>query len=199
MVSKNLTPTSKPVVHNVEDDILDHHPLSIQIQCRTNHGDGVQTQTKVKELQDSSKLRDQSRCGDSQQSSNDVVSFRAHPSSPGTRIQRSAKNDFKNPETRLFKCEICKKCFTTRHGLYIHFGKARDTPHFPCKEKFHNELDPHKNQCLRVFSSAENLKKHRKEQAMDGNRLHHNPKHDFPNLVYVNRIKLFEFQFDLIP
>ena len=56
---------------------------------------------------------------------------------------------------------------------------------FLCKEKFKNEIDPSKNQCLRVFITAKELKQHQTEQAMHGYLRHHNPKHDFPNLVAV--------------
>ena len=123
-------------------------------------------QSKVK---DSSKLRHESRCGDFQ---SDVESFHAQHSlsSPG--------------EERIFKCEICRRTFSTKHGLFIHFGKLKAN-HFPCKEKFKNEIDPSKNQCLRVFITAKELKQHQTEQAMHGYLRHHNPKHDFPNLVAV--------------
>jgi len=77
-----------------------------------------------------------------------------------------------------------------RYALVIHFGATtklgsnKDT-HFPCKEKFEDEPDPNKNQCLRVFPSAARLKQHRTLQENHGNKRHHNPKEKFPNLLSV--------------
>merc|ERR1711915_1050664 len=259
MVSKNLKPNSNvPEVHNVPDDILDHHPLSMKfnIQCGfdTNQNevqtlkqipdmrflekkveethkafdDNYEVSTKfphqtsthsnVKVNQESQQLPFQSQHGAFQNqhqsqssglvgfsippltignnnnvllqkvhshqlhSSSDVRSIQEQSSSEGTRSQRSVQNVVENPEKIQFKCEICDSLFSTRLGLFIHFGKSKD-PHFPCKEKFQDELDPNKNQCLRVFSSAANCKQHKTKQEMHGNRRHHNPKQNFPNLV----------------
>ena len=79
-----------------------------------------------------------------------------------------------------FKCELCIQTFPSKQGLLIHFGKQKAT-HFPCKEKFLEELDPNKNMCLRVFKSEPAVKSHKTKQM--NNPRHHNPNQPFPNLI----------------
>ena len=46
-----------------------------------------------------------------------------------------SKNNFlpenNQPQLVVFNCEICNRTFSTKHGLFIHFGKKEN--HFPCK------------------------------------------------------------------
>merc|ERR1712110_496858 len=52
-----------------------------------------------------------------------------------------------------FSCELCRKSFSSRKGLFIHFGKQEK--HFPCKHKENNET------CLRVFDTEVKLSQHK--------------------------------------
>ena len=80
----------------------------------------------------------------------------------------------------VFKCELCKKGFDTRHGLFTHFGKTTD--HHPCKKRFGREEDEDTKICLRVFSTEAGLKQHITKQ--DKYPKHHQPDKPFPNLAY---------------
>ena len=80
----------------------------------------------------------------------------------------------------FFQCELCERSFETRNGLFIHFGRHKES-HYPCKEEFPTELDQNKNVCLRVFKSASAMKQHKTKQM--NNPLHHQPGKPFPNLI----------------
>jgi hypothetical protein len=78
-----------------------------------------------------------------------------------------------------FLCQLCRdKSFTTRKGLFIHFGKAVE--HYPCKEEFKDETDENRKVCLCVFKTSRGLKQHQTKQA--GNPGHHGAGKPFPNL-----------------
>ena len=82
-------------------------------------------------------------------------------------------------ERASFACELCKRSFETRNGLFIHFGKMKES-HHPCKQKFEGETDTNKKFCLRVFRTEAGMKQHRTKQG--GNPRHHHPGQPFPNL-----------------
>jgi len=66
-----------------------------------------------------------------------------------------AQNDQKLPNTSFesFSCELCRKSFSSRQGLFIHFG--RQGKHFPCKHKDSMET------CLRVFDTEVKRSQHK--------------------------------------
>jgi len=81
-----------------------------------------------------------------------------------------------------FQCELCHdKTFSSRNGLFIHFGKANN--HHPCKHKFEGEMDDNKKICLRVFSTEKGLNMHKTKQ--EKNPRHHQHGKPFPNLKYT--------------
>ena len=81
-----------------------------------------------------------------------------------------------------FACELCKRNFETQHGIFIHFGKVKES-HHPCKQKFEDEKDINKKFCLRVFRTEAGMKQHRTKQG--NNPRHHHPGQPFPNLNIV--------------
>ena len=58
------------------------------------------------------------------------------------------------PSDQSFSCELCRKGFSSRQGLFIHFGKHEK--HFPCKHKVES-----KETCLRVFDTEVKLRRHK--------------------------------------
>ena len=82
-------------------------------------------------------------------------------------------------ERASFACELCKRSFETQNGLFIHFGKMKES-HHPCKQKFEDETNIDKKFCLRVFRTEAGMKQHRTKQG--GNPRHHHPGKPFPNL-----------------
>ena len=65
---------------------------------------------------------------------------------------------FPKPSDKLndqsFSCELCSKGFSSRQGLFIHFGKQEK--HFPCKQKLES-----RETCLRVFDTEVKLRRHK--------------------------------------
>ena len=59
-----------------------------------------------------------------------------------------------DPSDESFSCELCRKSFSSRQGLFIHFGKQKK--HFSCKHKESSET------CLRVFDTEVKLSQHKK-------------------------------------
>ena len=68
---------------------------------------------------------------------------------------QTPKSSSGQTEEESFSCELCKRPFSSRQGLFIHFGKLSN--HFPCKHK-----DKGKNTCLKVFETEVKLIKHKK-------------------------------------
>ena len=61
---------------------------------------------------------------------------------------------FPKRSDQSFSCELCRKGFSSRQGLFIHFGKQEK--HFPCKHKVES-----RETCLRVFDTEVNLRRHK--------------------------------------
>ena len=59
------------------------------------------------------------------------------------------------PSDETFSCELCRKSFSSRQGLFIHFGKQEK--HLACKHKESREQT-----CLRVFDTELKLSRHKK-------------------------------------
>merc|ERR1712130_947162 len=68
------------------------------------------------------------------------------------------KQKLPNTSSESFSCELCRKSFSSRQGLFIHFG--RQEKHFPCKEKNNKEKNS-KETCLRVFDTEVKLSQHK--------------------------------------
>jgi len=59
-----------------------------------------------------------------------------------------------DPSDESFSCELSRKSFSSRQGLFIHFGKQKK--HVSCKHKESSET------CLRVFDTEVKLSQHKK-------------------------------------
>ena len=73
-----------------------------------------------------------------------------------TKVSHNTEDQQKlpKPSDESFSCELCSKGFSSRQGLFIHFGKQEK--HFPCKQKLER-----KETCLRVFDTEVKLRRHK--------------------------------------
>merc|ERR1712130_562396 len=84
---------------------------------------------------------------------------------------KASSAELPNTSSESFSCELCRKSFSSRQGLFIHFG--RQEKHFPCKEKNSKENSKEKNSkenskkknskeiCLRVFDTELKMSQHK--------------------------------------
>jgi len=208
MISPGLVPSSlDPKVFNVDTQVLDHHPLfmkfnytksTVTLQKKTTTGANCLNINPPQLPEPSSFLL--SQCyeklnqGIRNFSSTSVFSQTVQPNEIKHHYQSKPKQMQYFPKTEetssraetkenfvdKFVCELCKKPFDSRQGLWIHFGKNKKD-HFPCKEKFDDDPDNNKNMCLRVFSTEAGVKQHKTK--MRNYPRHHSPNQAFPNLV----------------
>ena len=68
--------------------------------------------------------------------------------------QKIPKSSGRLTEESSFSCELCKRGFSSRQGLFVHFGKV--DKHLPCKHKDGREI------CLKVFDTEAKLMQHKK-------------------------------------